>query len=66
MQNIKDFYSDFYSSEGTLVDRIKPFAMTLFFVVILVDLILQIPKGPAMLIFSQNCISGYLCLCPDS
>ena len=35
MQNIKDFYS----SEGTLVDRIKPYAMTLFFVVILVDLI---------------------------
>tara|TARA_Y100000588_G_scaffold45347_1_gene42863 strand:+ start:7872 stop:9092 length:1221 start_codon:yes stop_codon:yes gene_type:complete len=47
MQNIKDFYS----SEGTLVDRIKPYAMTLFFVVILVDLILQIPKGPAMFNF---------------
>jgi len=47
MQNIKDFYS----SEGTLLDRIKPYALTLFFAVILVDLILQIPKGPAMFNF---------------
>ena len=47
MQNIKDFYSP----EGTLVERIKPYFFTLFFVVILVDLFLQIPKGPVMFNF---------------
>ena len=47
MQNIRDFYS----SDGTLIERIKPYFFTLFFVVILVDLFLQIPKGPVMFNF---------------
>lgn len=63
MQNVRDFFV----AEGSLAKKATPFVVALFLLVVVVDLITQIPKGPAMYNFFPKFyfwifvgLSGYL------